>query len=74
MGWLKAALLLLQIVKSIMDYLERQGAIAEGERREVAKQLAAVAAAAQIAKEVQDEIAKLSPSQVDDALSRDFRD
>lgn len=74
MGWLKAALLLLQVVKTIMDYLERQAAINEGERREVAKQLAAVAAAAQIAKETQDEIAKLSPSQVDDALGSDFRD
>ncbi len=74
MSWIKAALLLLQVVKSIMDYLERNSAINEGERREVAKQLAAVAGAAQVARETKEEISRLTDAQVDDALGPDFRD
>ena len=73
MTWIKAALLLMQIVKSILDYLQRNAAIKEGERREVAKQLAAIAASAQIAKETSEEIARMTDAQVDDALSGDFR-
>lgn len=74
MTWIKAALALLQIVRSIMDYLERRAAIQEGERREVAKSLAAIAASAQISIETKEEIARLTDAQVDDALTGDFRD
>lgn len=74
MTWIKAALALLQIVRSIMDYLERRAAITEGERREVAKTLAAIAASAQIAMETRNEIDKLTDAQVDDALGPDYRD
>ena len=74
MTWIKAALALLQIVRSIMDYLERRAAIQEGERREVAKQLAAIAAAAQISIETKAAIDRLTDAQVDDALTGDFRD
>jgi hypothetical protein len=62
------------LARSILSWLEREKAIKEGERREVAKQLAAVAASAQIANEVRDEIGKLTDAQVDDALAGDFRD
>lgn len=74
MSWIKAALLLLQIVRQIMDYLERSAAVQEGERRQVAQQLAAIAAAAQIAKETQEEISRLTDAEIDDALRGDFRD
>lgn len=74
MTYLKIVLLLLQLARSIMAWLEREKAIKEGERREVAKQLAAIAAAAQIKAETQQEISRLSDAQVDDSLSGDFRD
>lgn len=73
MAWVKAVLVLLQIVKSIMDYLGRNALIQEGERRQIAQELAAVVAAGQISKEVRDEISKLTDSQVDDRLGPDFR-
>jgi hypothetical protein len=71
--YIKIVLLLLQLARSILSWLEREKAIKEGERREVARQLAAVAAAAQIAAETRDEISRLTDAQVDDALSGDFR-
>lgn len=57
-----------------MDYLERSAAVQEGERRQVAQQLAAIAAAAQIAKETQEEISRLTDAEIDDALRGDYRD
>lgn len=74
MSWLKLAVLLLQVVRSIMDYLERQSAIKEGERRQIARELAAVAAAAQIRIEVSGKVKGMTDAQVDDALRGDFRD
>lgn len=74
MTWLKIAYLLLTIVKSIMTYLERERAIAEGERREIAKQLAAVAASAQVSMEVRAEIEKMTDAEIDKSLDPDFRD
>jgi hypothetical protein len=71
--WIKVVLILLQLARSILSWLERERAIKEGERREVAKQLAAIAASAQIANETRDEIARMTDAQVDDALSGDFR-
>jgi hypothetical protein len=73
MSGIKIVLILLQLTRSILSWLERERAIAEGERREVAKQLAAIAASAQIARETADEISRLTDAQVDDALSGDFR-
>ena len=73
MTWLKIALILLQLSRSILAWLEREKAIAEGERREVAKQLAAIAASAQISNETREEISRLTDAQVDDALDGDFR-
>lgn len=70
----KIVLILLQLARSILSWLEREKAIAEGERREVAKQLAAVAASAQIAMEVRNEIDRLTDAQVDAGLDGDFRD
>lgn len=74
MTWVKIVLLLLQLAKSIMAYLEREKAIAEGERREVAKQLAAIAASAQISIETRAEIDRMTDAQVDKSLDPDFRD
>ena len=70
----KIVLILLQLARSILSWLEREKAIAEGERREVAKQLAAIAGAAQVAMEVRQEIDRLTDAQVNDALAGDFRD
>jgi hypothetical protein len=71
--YFKVALTLLQITKSIITWLERQSAINEGERRILAQELAAVAAAAQISAEVRADVEKMTDAQVDDALAGDFR-
>ena len=73
MTWVKIVLLLLQLSRSILAWLEREKAIKEGERRILAQELAAVAAAAQIASEVRAEVEKLFDAQIDDALAGDFR-
>ncbi len=73
MTWVKIVLILLQLTRNILAMVEREKAIAEGERRQIAAQLAAVAAAAQISNEVREEIGKLTDAQVDDALDGDFR-
>jgi hypothetical protein len=71
--YFKVALTLLQITRSIIAWLERQSAIKEGERRILAEELAAVAAAARISAEVRANVEKMTDAQVDDALAGDFR-
>jgi len=71
--WIKAAFALLQIIRAIMDYLERNRLIQQGERQQFARELAALAKAVNISQEVKDEIAKLSDAEVDKRLDPDFR-
>ena len=73
MSYVKIILLALQLVNWLIDELERRKALAEGEKRQIAKALAAVVAAGKMAKEVDDAVAKLSVDEIDDALRGDFR-
>lgn len=72
-AWIKLVVLLLQVSRSIIGYLERQQAIQEGQRMMLAKELQAVAAAAKISHEVQASIDGMSDEDVDAALSGDYR-
>lgn len=71
--WIKVALLLLQISRSIIGYVERQQAISEGQRQVLAKELAQMLVTAKIAREVQTAVDGMTDAQVDDNLSSDFR-
>lgn len=71
--WIKFAVLLLQISRSIIGWLERQQAIQEGQRMVIAKELQAVAAAAKVSGEVKIQVDGMTDAQVDDGLSSDFR-
>ena len=73
MTYFKIALILLQIVQSIMRSLEKQGIIKDEQRNELARQLQLAATAAGIKQKNKAEAAKLDEKQVDDALSGDFR-
>jgi hypothetical protein len=73
MIYFKFALLLLQIVKVFADKFVRDEAIKEGERRQFSRELAALARAAQVSKEVRDEVDRMTDDEIDDALRGDFR-
>lgn len=70
----KFALLLLTVTGQLLTYLQERRLIAEGERRELEKELLATAKAAKIAMEVRKQVGGLSDAQVDASLERDFRD
>lgn len=74
MTYFKLALILLQIIQSIMRSLEKQGIIKDEQRNELARQLQLAATAAGIKEKHKAAASKLNEKQVDDALSGDFRD
>lgn len=67
-------LLLLTVTRQLLTYLQERRLIAEGERKQLEKELVAAASAAKIAMEVRKEVGGLSDAQVDASLERDFRD
>lgn len=73
MTWIKLTVLLLQVTQSIIRMMEQRRLIAEGERRVIAKQLAAIAAAAKIAQDVRTDIGNMTDDEVDAALRGDYR-
>lgn len=70
---LRLALAFLQAAAAIISYLEKQRLIKEGERRQIQRELAAVARAAAVAKKHRDNVEDLSDEEVDARLSDDFR-
>ena len=64
MNWLKLAILVLGIVRSLIQRAERAGAIAEGERRAIARATAAIEEDAGIARSIEAETAGMTPDQV----------
>jgi len=74
MTWLKLVLLSFQMITALIQYLERQRLIKEGERRQIAAEMAKTAAILGMAKQVRDEIGRMTHAEVDDALRGDFRD
>lgn len=65
---------LLQLASGLLRYLERQRLIQEGERRQIARELARTAQAAALAYSIKKDISELTDEEVDAALRRDFRD
>lgn len=70
---LKLGIAFLQAAALVFTYLERQRLMAEGERQQVAKELASVARAAAVSKRVREEVDALSAKEVDSRLADDFR-
>lgn len=71
---LKLGIAFLQVASMVFSHLEKQRLISEGERRQIAKELAAVASSAAASKKVREEVERLSDAEVDDRLAGDFRD
>lgn len=68
------AVLLLQVAQQIFKSLEQRRLIAEGERRQIIKQLEAIAVAAHIAQKVREDVGKKTDDEIDAALRGDYRD
>lgn len=64
MNWLKLAILVLGIVRSLIKRAERAGAIAEGERLAIARATAGILEEAGIARAIEAETAGMTPEQV----------
>lgn len=71
---IKLAILLLQLATMTIRYLEERRLISEGERREVARELARAAQVTGLAKEVREQVGKMTDEEVDAALRGDYRD
>lgn len=70
----RLVLLLLEVTRQILSYMETNRLIKEGERQQIARELARAAQAAALANKVRDEVDKLSDDEVDAALRGDYRD
>ncbi|MBO6759218.1 MAG: hypothetical protein JJ902_23045 [Roseibium sp.] len=68
MNMFGAALALLKLVLALVDHVKRRRLIAEGERLQLARSLADVARAAEIAEDVRDEMERLG----DEDLTREL--
>lgn len=73
MTYLKLVVLLLQVTQSILRWMDKQSMIAEGERRVIAKQLAALAATAKVVTDIRTDIGNKTDDEVDAALRGDYR-
>lgn len=68
------AVLLLRVATQVFSMLERQSLIKEGERRQIVKELDAIARASRVAQRVREDVARKTDTEIDDALRGDFRD
>lgn len=68
------AILLLQVANQVFSMLERQRVLAEGERRQIAKQLELIAQATKAAKLIRKHVESKSDEEIDAALRGDYRD
>ena len=67
-------ILLLQVSRQLLAYMERSRLIKEGERIQIARELVRAADAASVTKKVKEEVDKLGDDEVDAALRGDYRD
>ena len=74
MSYVKIVLLGLQIITSLIRYLEEKRLISEGEQQEIARELARAAEIAARAKKIRDHVGKKTDAEIDDALRGDYRD
>jgi dsRNA-specific ribonuclease len=70
---LQVALLLLNFAKYLIAKFEREKTLNEGEQRAVVKALVELAAAAKMARQIEDEVGKMTDAEIDDALRGDLR-
>lgn len=68
------AILLLRVASQVFSMLEQRRLIAEGERRQILRELEAVAKSAKIAQDIRDHVESKSDEEVDAALGGDYRD
>lgn len=71
---LQFAILLLQVTRQIILYMEKSRLIKEGERRQIERELEAVAKAAAISKKINTNVGKMTDEEIDAALRGDYRD
>lgn len=71
---IQAVLLLLQVTRQILTYMQERRLIAEGERIQIQRELLRAAEAAKIALKVREQVGKLHDDEVDAALRGDYRD
>lgn len=68
------AVLLLRVATQVFSMLEQRRLIKEGERRQIIKELDAIAKASRIAQKVREDVAGKTDAEIDDALRGDYRD
>lgn len=71
---IQLALLLLQVTRQILTYMQERRLINEGQRRQIEMEMARAARAAAISMEIRTKVSKLSDDEIDTALRGDYRD
>lgn len=71
MSYIKLALVFLQIVQYFIKTAERNGAIEEGEKRQIAKALTEVIVRAGVAEQIRIQVAGMSDAELDAELRGD---
>lgn len=71
--WIKLALVLLQIVRSIMTKIDRAQWKLEGRNEVLTETLALLARDAGVVKEVSDRVGKMTDAEIDDEFTGEFR-
>lgn len=74
MTYVKLVLLGLQVITSIIRYLEEKRLLTEGAKLEIEKQLVEASKIVAKAKKIEANVGKMTDAQVDAALERDYRD
>lgn len=74
MIYLKLVVLGLELVNQLLRYMQEKRLLDEGARQEVQRQLEQAAKIVARAKEIQNDVGKMTDAQVDAALERDYRD
>lgn len=67
-------LLLLQVTRAVLSYMERNRLIKEGERRQIARELERAAEAAALSKKIREDVGGRTDDEIDAALRGDYRD
>lgn len=70
---LQLVLLLLQVTRLVLSHMERTRLIKEGERQQIAREMARAVQAASLADQIRAEVDKLTDDEVDAALRGDYR-
>lgn len=68
------AILLLRVANQVFSMLERQRLIAEGERRQIAREMEATAKVAKVALQIRQHVESKNDDEIDAALRGDYRD